>query len=164
MDPVTGALLGASIGVIGALGGALLNPYTAARHARRSKIMEMRRDAYVAAIASLESVASAQTIEHLELAARALNVPTAQLLLFADQDTTSAFADLRDQLWVIRDHLHRLDAESVSAGRADEGTRRAMDKFEDQMHVFIDVARSELGIDGRRARAVLWWRRGRDKS
>lgn len=58
MDATTAALLGAAIGVTGTLGASFVTPYFTARHARSTRLTELRSETYVSAIRLAHSVLS----------------------------------------------------------------------------------------------------------
>ena len=146
MDASTAALLGASIGVVGTVAGALINPFTAARHARNTKIIEMRRDAYLSAIESLEKVSESYTTDELSRAAIAMRVAAAHLLLFTDKEIFQAFEQVRESVVNLRRSLAGHELESIQQRLRHPAVKSAMTLFEDRAMEFIHVARSQIGI------------------
>lgn len=96
MDAATAALIGASIGVLGALGGAFINPTMSARHARRAKAYELKREAYERCIVAALNVPRADDVVRGIENCRELTLLLAQVELYGDQAVKKKYVDLLD--------------------------------------------------------------------
>lgn len=132
MDVVTAGLIGASLGVAGTLGGAAINPFTAARHAREAKNIELRREAYAAGLKLVYEITTFDSMDDARPLARAMTGPLVQMQLVASQDVAELYADLAD-----------IVSKIVKEGASESH----LDFFGEAYKLFRDAARADIGID-----------------
>ncbi|MEU6149998.1 hypothetical protein ABZ816_08375 [Actinosynnema sp. NPDC047251] len=148
MDAPTAALIGASVGVIGTLAGALINPHTAARHARNMKIIDLRKDAYLECMKVLQKVPPLIRPHEMRTLAREIEaVPVAQMRLFADDVTAEWLGELADILNRAADRIEELGKKSASDCMDDKQIKLLISEWEEGITRFLRAARSDLGIE-----------------
>ncbi|MDX8149232.1 hypothetical protein SK854_44415 [Lentzea sp. BCCO 10_0061] len=137
MDAATAALVGAGVGIIGAIAASWINPFTTAKHARAAKNLELRREAYVKGLNAAQTLRVCEDQPDFERALQASWDAWIEMSLVASPEVAALFgkahaaADKANDAWVesspsqdfmkFQKSFISAVAEFTSAARADIG-------------------------------------------
>lgn len=139
MDAVTAGLIGAAIGVVGTLGGQAINPLATARHARKARNLELRREAYEAGLQLVHEITALDdkapdSLAQADRLSRAMMVPLAQMRLIGDLHVAELYVELSKAI------------EEFLEAKARPASDLA-DRFGDAFNAFQFAARKDVGTE-----------------
>lgn len=137
MDAPTAVLLGGLLGSSGTLLTAWLNPFSSARHAREARQVELRLEAYADGLKAVDGLLRMTDPGSVQEVINDMGGAAMRMTLLASPDVSAIYADLRE---TVRRIYHHTLADSLPG-------EPLMDAFEDQLRLFVNAARADIGAD-----------------
>lgn len=136
MDAATAAILAALVAGTAGASGALLAPHLTAKRTRETRLLEMRRDAYIAAIQQVDLFSKDDTADGMREVARGMFGPSVQLELLGSPDAAPLYSSVHDALVKLSDRMEN-----------DEDIDENIGQVVKALRLFIETARAHMGVD-----------------
>lgn len=136
MDAATAAILGALVGASATLSAGFLVPTLNGKHARKAQLFEMRRDAYLAALRTLEPLPTANTPDELQAVRDGMFPVVPQLRLLGSPDVAKMFRDIWENIGQTIEKIERGEDEDAE-----------YEEFGQLLTTVIETIRAHLGVD-----------------